>query len=72
MAADVALSADSPQTQRTLALGPIAIALRSDDADAADWLAEFLAPWFAPTARSADWQVTLSSAAACASTASGW
>ena len=54
---------ESRQTQRTLAYGPTAITLRSDDRAALDWLAEFLGPWFTPSTRSADWQVTLSSAA---------
>jgi hypothetical protein len=46
---------------RTLAFGPIAIAFTSNDLAAADWLGEFLEPWFTPTLETAEWRVHLSS-----------
>jgi hypothetical protein len=48
--------------ERTLAGAASVIAVRGDDREALAWLAEFVAPWFAPTTRPADWQLTLSSA----------
>lgn len=45
----------------TLAFGPIAVTLTSNDSAAADWLAEFLEPWFTPTRQTADWRVRCSS-----------
>ena len=45
----------------TLAYGPVAIALSSTDAAAAEWLREALQPCFAPAAQDADWHVRLSS-----------
>src|SRR5512144_1257045 len=55
-------SANPPAARAcTLAFGPVAIALASDDPAAADWLSEFLGPWFAPTSRSGEVQVTVSS-----------
>ncbi|MGH7898630.1 MAG: hypothetical protein ACREQQ_11800, partial [Candidatus Binatia bacterium] len=48
---------------RTLAFGPVAIALDSSDRAACDWLAEVLWPGFRPTAETADWRVRLSSSA---------
>jgi hypothetical protein len=51
-----------PRAERTLVFGATAIGLCSDDRAAADWLAEFLAPWFTPADREASWHVTLSTA----------
>ena len=42
---------------RTLAYGPVAIALRVEDAGAAAWLWEILQPAFTPTRRAADWHL---------------
>jgi hypothetical protein len=42
--------------------GPLTVGLRSDDRAAAEWLIEFLHPWFAPTAGAAEIQVSVSSA----------
>jgi len=53
-----------PEARRKLGFGPIVIELRSDDAAAAEWLAEFLGPWFGPAAGDADWHATLSTARA--------
>jgi hypothetical protein len=50
-------------TTRTLAFGPMTVALGGDDDAAAAWLAEAASPWFAPAQAPADWHVTLSSAA---------
>ena len=44
-----------------LACGPVTVALDSDDRAAAEWLIEFLDPWFGPTAQPCDFQVTISS-----------
>src|SRR6185503_18145444 len=57
---------DGPQTKtthRTLAFGPIAVALLSDEAAAADWLTEFLGPWFAPTLEAPEVEVAVSASA---------
>lgn len=45
--------------RRTLTFGPIAVALDSNDSAAADWLEEFLAPWFTPTPETGEWRVRL-------------
>jgi hypothetical protein len=42
--------------------GPLTVALRSDDRAAAEWLIEFLHPWFVPTAEAGEIQVSVSSA----------
>jgi hypothetical protein len=47
------------EVRLTLAFGPIAVALDSNDAAAADWLEEFLEPWFTPTPRIGEWRVRL-------------
>src|SRR5262245_50632789 len=49
------------QATLTLAFGSIAIALTSDDPATAEWLAQFLEPWFTPTLQTAEWRVRLSS-----------
>ena len=46
---------------RTLACGPIAVALTSNDVAASNWLSEFLEPWFTPTVQRPEWRVRLSS-----------
>jgi hypothetical protein len=44
---------------QTLAFGPIAITLTSNDSAATEWLVEFLEPWFSPTQQPAEWRVRL-------------
>ncbi len=51
------------EAHRTLAIGPITIALTSNDGPAADWLVECLAPCFTPQRQAADWLVKLSRSA---------
>ena len=46
---------------RILALGPASVALTFDDRAAADWLAEVMAPCFAPAEGPAEWTFRLSS-----------
>lgn len=50
------------ELHRTLAYGPVTIALGSSDAAAAEWLMEVLQPSFAPTVQEADWHVWVSNA----------
>ena len=40
--------------------GSIVMALTSNDSAAAEWLAEFLEPWFTPSLQAAEWRVRLS------------
>ncbi len=42
--------------------GPVTVDLRSDDRAAAEWLVEFLHPWFVPSTRAGEIQVSVSSA----------
>jgi hypothetical protein len=57
-------AADAARTSLVLEYGQTVLALDSDDAPLAAWLAEFLGPWFAPTTRDASWRLTLSSSPA--------
>ena len=53
-----------PAGTRTLAFGPVAVALATADAAAAEWLGEVVSPWFAATRTRPDWHVTVTSGAA--------
>jgi hypothetical protein len=44
-----------------VAFGSVVIAFTSNDAAAAEWLSEFLAPWFRPSPDAAGWHVRMSS-----------
>jgi len=53
--------ARSAALEARLACGPITVALDSDDRAAAEWLIEFLDPWFTPTAAADEVRVSVSS-----------
>jgi hypothetical protein len=54
-------SGDGALAERVLGFGPATVALASVDAAAEEWLDEVLSPWFAPTARVADWRLRIAS-----------
>jgi hypothetical protein len=63
-AADVTYAAETAAPEpRVLACAETVLALRSDDRAAADWLAEFLQPWFTPSAERPEWSLTVSASA---------